>query len=127
MSNSVRSDRMDEVDRWFRCKIGPTSSVAYTGSAGRIGPLEVGLYRLSATTDCFIRQGSSSVAATSSDYPLYIGQEAFMMVDSYDSTTTGVALQSLWDGADDHVSGIQNTAGGSLFASLVSRLAAASA
>jgi hypothetical protein len=127
MSNSVRPDRMDEVDRWFRAKIGPTSSVAYTGTQGRIGPLEVGLYRLSASTDCYIRQGSSSVAATSSDYPLFIGQEAFMMVDSYDSSTTGVSLQSGWDGADDHVSGIRQTADGTLYASLLSRIAAASA
>lgn len=126
MSSSVRPDRMDEVDRWFRAKIGPTTTVAYT-TTQRMGPLEVGLYRVAASTDCHVRQGDATVTATTSDYPLYIGQETFMMVDDYDSATSGVAVQSVWDGRGDHVAAVQQTAGGTLFATLVSRLAAASA
>ena len=122
MATSEQPDRLEHEDRWARAKIGPTVTVAYTGTAARTAAaLEVGFYRLAATTDCHILQGAiSSVAATTGDYPLYIGQEAYMQVDSW--TDSNTILTTPYDAQDQSVSAIRMTTSGTLFVSLISRL-----
>lgn len=117
--------RLNSTDRFHRRKIGPTNSddgpVAYTGTAARTSALEAGFYRIVTTTASHIRQGDVTVAATTNDYPLAIGQEAFMEVDY---TSGGQAAVAPFDGDDRYVSAIQQSSGGNMFVNLISRLTA---
>lgn len=113
--------RLTQEERWNRAKIGASVAAAYTNVSARVQIGASGtarFYRLSATTDCYIRQGNSAVAATSSDYPLYIGQEAFCMTEDLDFEPIGP------DGAllDDYIAAIRQTTSGTLTASNISNI-----
>lgn len=62
-------------EQWFRRKIGPTVSVAFTGTGStNVGPLQPGRYRVfpavaTAGGIAYVRQGAAADAATTSDAP----------------------------------------------------------
>lgn len=115
--------RLNNFTRINRAKIGPTTALAYTGTSARTSALVSGYYRLSATTDCHIRQGTGSLTAVATDYPLYIGQEAWAQVNA--ETTSFYSAIDPFDGRDDVFAAIRNTMDGTLSITLVSRITAA--
>lgn len=110
---------------WTHSHIGPTFSVAYTGTAGTTGALVGagnvvdGLFRVVVSSDAFVRQGPTSVVATASDMPLYIGQESYVVVHR---SSVGVAVPAGDALASNAVSAIQQTAGGTLYVTNVSAI-----
>lgn len=120
MAQSAKPDRHNLQFRFYRRKIGPTVTVAYTDSAVRTSAaLEVGSYRLTCTTACHVAQGASDVAATTGDCPVAAGGEIWTSVDTCDEGST-------WEGVDDNwISAIRQTVNGTLYISLMNRLTAA--
>lgn len=112
----------DHAKRWARAKIGSTVQVAYTGTSARSSQLSYGFYRLSATTDCYVAQGDVAINATSSGYPLYIGQEAWAQVDTDGSALTPPDDESPVASdkdTDDYIAAIRQSANGTLSISRV--------
>lgn len=80
------------------------ASVAYTGTHGRLGPLAAGMYSVVTSTDAFVLQGGSAVAATASSNPAWL-KVAFPVYVSDDLANS-----------DSYISAIQSSAGGTLYA-----------
>lgn len=122
MAKSTRPDRYEHEKRFYREKVGPTTSVAISTAGSNRVVLETGRYRLFATEAGFIRQGSVTVTATATDYPMTADSEAWIEVDS--STTNG---GNSWDGEDCYIAaiGVGGGSDGNLRCTLVSRLTAA--
>ena len=104
----------DAATNWTRARIGATTVVAYTNvSAANASALDSGLYRISCTTDAYIYQGGAAVVATTSSYPLYIGQEAFAEV-------TPSAVSPDVGASNAYVAAIRQTANGNMSLSCIS-------
>lgn len=82
-------------------QVNAATSVAYTGTHGRLGPLAAGWYLVSCSTDAYVLQGGSAVAATASSNPLW----AKTYINVYVASET-----------DTYISAIQQSAGGTLYA-----------
>lgn len=79
-------------------------SVAYTSTAGRIGPLAPGTYSVVASTDAYFLQGDASVTATAASNP------AFAKI-TIELTVQGTA--------DNYLSFVQVAAAGTAWASCI--------
>ena len=105
-------------DRWAQAVIGETISVAYTSTHGRVDTSSMtisnkhSLFRIVTSTDSHVRQGNSAVVATTSDMPLYIGQEAWALVAGDNDTP--------WEN-DEYFSAVQQASGGNLYVTNTTR------
>jgi len=124
MASSTRMDREEHVDRWYRSKCGPGTTISVTGTAALGGPYEVGFYRVTGTQDMFLLQGESTVVVTSTTGMfLSVGQVEYFNVDTWLHSAT---VYSPYDGDDRYLSAIQSTANGTLYVTLINRITAAS-
>lgn len=78
---------------------GTVTSVAVEVGSNRSAQLTPGRYRMVSTVDCFVKQGGSTVTATSDHFPIFAEQTHYFAVGG---------------GNDDFVAVIRDSADGSL-------------
>ena len=75
--------------------------VSISGTTAKSAALTVGDYYVKASTDCFIKQGATSVTAATTNFPLFSGEELVVRVDNatnngYIAAITSGATGSLY-------------------------------
>lgn len=98
----MANNELPSIDMFYRSRfIENPTNVAYTGTAAKNGSaLAPGLYLLVASTACYFLQGDSDVAATTSSIPL-----------AADVVFGPIHVSG---NADQYVSAIQKSAGGTI-------------
>lgn len=109
--------------QYYRQKIGQTTTLSI-GVASASTQLQPGRYRLIASSSCYLRQGGSSVTATSSDMPLNNDSEFIITVDGQRHSNGTDSWNDANDGSDTYIAVIRQAANGTLYITKLSDLQA---